>query len=145
MVVHPQGAGSPKQQASRTGIESAGPRATGTNPRARCWLKRGAVPCHRDRGGDWRFAGLIVGCWSWSWNHPIDRLDRHSGLGRVLGRRWRGAGRLRLCGRALGLGIWGLEGAMGGMGGLFRCSRLGGRWRCGNSLHCPGHRLRRPG
>ena len=33
--------------------------------------------------------------------------------------------------------------AMVGMGGLFRCNRLGGRWIGGNSLHCRGRRILR--
>jgi len=110
---------------------------------ARCSLMRVVVPCHRDRGVDWLFGALVdVLCW----NHPIDHLDRHCGLGdRVLGRSWRGVARLRLCGRVRGLEPLGLAGAMVEMVVLFLCSRLGGRWRCASSLRCRGRHPRRLG
>jgi hypothetical protein len=104
-----------------------------------------AVPCHHGHDVDWLFGACFVVVLDR--NHPIDHLDRYSDRGRQLfdlgDDQRREVVTLRLCGTGPGLGLSGLGGAMGEMVGLFLCSRLGGRWRCGSSLRCRGRLSRR--
>lgn len=106
-------------------------------------LKAERLP--RVLGVDWSFEHRVMVVRR---NHPIDHLGRRRRVGRR--RRWRKLGwgfeRLRRRGLVGMVGVLlGLGEARLGMDGLFRCSRLGGRWRCVSNLRFRGRLSRRRG